>query len=344
VEPAVRSLLEADYPFLEVVALDDRSEDETGAILDGIACQDPRLVVRHLQELPPGWLGKVHACHVGAQAASGDLLLFTDADVLFRKDALRRAVSLVLELGLGHLVVLPRLLAPGFLERGLVAAFGLLASAKFRVWELDRPGTRGFIGIGAFNLVTREAYGKISGHTRLALEVVDDVKLGLLLRRSGIPQAAAVSEGGVSVRWNPGFRKTVGGLIKNAFASTEWRWSVTLLGLLALAVLALGPEVAIAVGPPPVRILGGLTAVLGAGLLGAGARRSAGGSGLEGLAFPLAIGGILVAFLGSALRATIKDGIDWRGTRYSLASLRAGCVRERDFRPSESVGWVRPKA
>ena len=341
VAPALQSLLDSDYPSLEIVAVDDRSEDETGAILDGLAATNPRLRVLHIADLPAGWLGKVHACHLGSKSASGELILFTDADVVFRKDALAASASLLLELGLGHLVVLPHLIAPGFLERGLVATFALLASGKFRVWELHRPRTRGFIGIGAFNLVRRGAYVAIGGHSRLALEVVDDVKLGLVLRRSGIPQAAAFSAGAVCVRWNAGFRKTVGGLIKNAFASTEWRWGVTLAGVLALALLALGPLVAIATGPLPVRVLGILTSVLAAFLLGAAARRSAAGSGLEGLAFPLCVLGLTAAFLGSAVRTTLDGGIEWRGTRYSLSVLRAACVREGSLSIANAVGWSR---
>ena len=93
IEAAVRSRLEEGYPELEVVLVDDRSEDGTGAIIDRIAAEHPRVRAVHVGELPAGWLGKVHAQQVGWRAASGDYLLFTDADVHFNSGTLRAAMS-----------------------------------------------------------------------------------------------------------------------------------------------------------------------------------------------------------------------------------------------------------
>src|SRR6185503_12704094 len=105
---------------------------------------------------------------------------------------------------LGHVVASPHMRASGFWERAFVGSFALMASLKFRMWELRRPGTGAYIGVGAFNLVRREAYAAVGGHRTLALEVVDDVKLGLILRRSGVPQGVLDSDGLVQVRWQRG--------------------------------------------------------------------------------------------------------------------------------------------
>src|SRR6266511_4835590 len=223
VERAMRSLLAQDGVELEVVAVDDRSSDGTGAILDGLAAADPRLAVLHVRALPDGWLGKNHACHAGAGRAQGDWLLFTDADVVFAPEALRRAVDAARAHGLGHLAVPPRLVAPGFLERAFVSAFAALLAPLVRIADLRRPGTRAYFGVGAFNLVRRDAYARSGGHLRLPLEVVDDLKLGLLLRRSGVAQGVARSDGLVEVRWHEGFVRSVLGLVKNAFAALEYR-------------------------------------------------------------------------------------------------------------------------
>src|SRR5262245_12489012 len=181
VERATLSLLGQDYPELEIVAVDDRSTDTTGRILDELASRHASLSAVHVRELPEGWLGKNHASHVGAAAASGEWLLFTDGDVVFHPGALRRAVSYALSRGLGHLAVVPQLVAPEFLERAFVAAFALLMSLKFQVWKLGRPRNGAYIGLGAFNLVRRADYERVGGHRRLAMEVVDDLKLGLVL-------------------------------------------------------------------------------------------------------------------------------------------------------------------
>jgi glycosyltransferase involved in cell wall biosynthesis len=136
----MRSLLAQERVELRVVAVDDRSGDGTGAILDGLARADPRLEVIHVAALPDGWLGKNHACHEGALRARGDWVLFTDADVVFAPDALRRAVDVARAHGLGHLAVAPRLVAPGLLERAFVTFFTALLAPLVRVADLRRSG------------------------------------------------------------------------------------------------------------------------------------------------------------------------------------------------------------
>jgi hypothetical protein len=340
VEAAVRSLLAQDYPGLAVVAVDDRSTDGTGAILDRLAAGSPRLRVVHVAGLPPGWLGKNHACARGAEAATGRWLLFTDGDVVFAPGALRRAVAYAESRDLGHLVALPRLVAPGLLERAFVAAFAAFANAAFRTWELRRPGTAGFIGVGAFNLVRVDAYRRAGGHERLRLEAVDDVKLGLVLRRSGARQGAIDSGGLVSVRWNAGFRASWAGLLKNAFAGAEFRWGVALSAAAVAAVASLAPAAAALLAPWGVaRGLGLYGLLCSAAVVGTVARRFGGGSGAEGLLLPIAGTALALAVVASAAAATVRGGIVWRGTRYPLAALREGCVRVADWPRDAAVGW-----
>lgn len=338
VEAATRSLLAQQGVRLQVVAVDDRSTDGTPAILDRLAAEDGRLRVLHLEELPEGWLGKNHACHRGAAAATGEWLLFTDGDVHLAPDAVARAVAFASAHRLGHMIAAPHLRAPGFWERAFVASFSVLVSLKFRMWELRRPGTRAYVGVGAFNLVRAADYHAVGGHRTLALEVVDDVKLGLILRRSGVRQGAADSEGRVRVRWQRGFLASWRGLVKNSFAAVEWRWGMTLAGAVLMALLALAPVAALALGPPEVRPLAAATLLTGVLLHGGIARRMASGSGLEGLAFPACWLSLIALMLWSALSATWR-GVEWRGRRYPLPLLRAGCVRERDWPAARAVGW-----
>ncbi|HSN91121.1 MAG TPA: glycosyltransferase family 2 protein [Anaeromyxobacteraceae bacterium] len=341
VEAAVRSLLSQDVPDLEVVAVDDRSTDGTGAILDRLAREDGRLRVVHVEELPTAWLGKNHACHVGGLRARGDWILFTDGDVLFAPGALRRALAYARALGVGHLVALPRLVAPGLWERAFVTFFAAVGSAALRLFELSRPGTRGFAGVGAFNLVRRDAWRAVGGHERLALEVVDDVKLGLLLRRSGVPQAAVLSAGLVAVRWQHGFFPSVLGLVKNAFAAAEYRPLVSAVSSVGLAFLGVAPLAALLLASfAPARALGLAGLALGVGVHAAVARRTAATSGLEGLLHPacaLLLAGALAA---SAVAASARGAVVWRGTRYPLDRLRAGCLRMAALPPSGAPGWA----
>lgn len=339
-EPAMRSLLAQDLPDLEVIAVDDRSTDGTGSLLDRLAAEDRRLAVVHVTALSEGWLGKNHACQVGADRARGGWLLFTDADVLFAPDALRRALSAALAHGLGHLAVLPRLVAPGLLERAFVTAFAALLGPFVRVRALRRPGTRAFFGVGAFNLVRRDAYARAGGHRRLPLEVVDDVKLGLLLRRSGVPQGVADSGGLVSVRWQHGFVPSVLGLVKNAFAAVEYRPLRAAAAAATGAAGAAGPLVLLAAGPTaPVRLLAGAALAVAVLHHAEAARRLAAASGVEGLLLPACALLLAAVVLGSAAAAWLRGGVVWRGTHYPLARVRAGCLREADLPVSGAAGW-----
>lgn len=339
VRQAVTSLLAQDYAPYEVVVVDDRSEDATGAILREVAAGHPALRLVRVDELPAGWLGKTNALQQGAAGATGDWLLFTDADVVFAPDTLRRAISWALRDGLGHAVALPRFVAPGFLERSFVSLFGMFLLLDLRVDELGRAGSRAHIGVGAFNLVRRDAYLSIGGHQRLRLEVADDVKLGLLLRRSGVRQGCADSGGLVRVRWQRGFVASMRGLVKNFFAGLEFRWLGTLRTLLLIPLATTFPAICLALGPGAgVRLLGAAAFAVPLVLQGASARRLAGGDGTEGLLLPFA--GVCLAFvaLASALAATLRGAVIWRGTRYPLRDLQTGGVREADWPPDRAPG------
>ena len=339
VRRALTSLLAQDYPAYEVVVVDDRSDDATGRILREVAADHPALRVVRVDELPAGWLGKTNALQEGAARASGDWLLFTDADVVFAPDCLRRAMVWALRDGLGHAVALPHFIAPGFLERSFVSLFGMFLLLDLRIDDLGRAGSRAHIGIGAFNLVRRDAYRSIGGHQRLRLEVADDVKLGLVLRRSGVRQGCADSGGLVRVRWQQGFVASMRGLVKNFFAGLEYRWVGTLRTLLLVPLATTFPALCLALGPGAVvRLLGAAAFAVPVLLQGANARRLAGGRGTEGLLLPFAGVCLALVALTSALSATLRGAVIWRGTRYPLRDLKMRGVRDADWPPDRAPG------
>lgn len=343
VEKAMSSLLALDYPNLEVVAVNDRSEDGTGALLDALAARDPRLTVLHIQSLPADWLGKNHAMRQGARRAGGDWLLFTDGDVVFEPDALKRSVAFAQAHDLGHFVALPQFVAEGFLERSFVSTFALALAIKLDPAALCIPKTWSYVGVGAFGLVRRDAYEGIGGHERLAFEVADDLKLGLLLRRSGVAQGCLNADRMVSVRWQNGLIASLRGLEKNAFAGCEWNTGLAALAVGGVVGAALLPYLPLFVPVPGwTRPLALVAALLPIVLVGAASRKMSGGSGLEGLAAPLgavALGGVIAW---STALALVRQGIVWRGTFYPLAELRRRCVREWGMSPARAVGWKKP--
>jgi hypothetical protein len=343
VERAMSSLLAQDYPDLEIVAVNDRSEDDTGARLDALAAKDTRLRVIHIRDLPAGWLGKNHAMHQGASQATGPWLLFADGDVVFEPSALRQSVAFAHAHGLGHFVALPYFDTHGFLERAFVSTFAIALGIKVDPARLCVPGSWAYVGVGAFGLIQRDAYRKIGGHERLAFEVADDLKLGLLLRRGGVPQGLLDSDHMVSLRWQNGLVASLRGLEKNAFAGCEWNVLLALVAVGGVTTAALLPYAPLFVGLPAwTHVPAFLAALFPMLLVGATARRVSGGSGLEGLLAPVsavALGGVIAW---STVLALTRGGIIWRGTFYPLAELRRRCVREFGMSAANAVGWTPP--
>src|SRR5689334_11832125 len=156
IEQTLLQLLAADYSNLEVIAVNDRSTDSTGAIMDRVAAAAgtlARLKVIHVLELPPEWLGKTHAMWLAASQAAGQWLLFTDADVRFKTDAIRRAVSYAEAEKADHVVLFPRMIMKGVGERMMIAFFQTLFVFGHRPWRVADPTTKDHMGVGAFNLI-----------------------------------------------------------------------------------------------------------------------------------------------------------------------------------------------
>jgi hypothetical protein len=322
IEPALRSLLAVDYPRLQVVAVDDRSTDGTGAILDGLAREDRRLRVLHVRELPPGWLGKVHALHLGARAATGEWLLFTDADVHFAPDALRRAVGHCRQDRLDHLAVLPEL----HVREPLLAALLLLAQSMFYAtlppWKLG-TSPRVYVGLGAFNLVHVDAYRRAGGHEALRLEVLDDLMLGKRLKGfGGARQGLLLGQDAVSLEWYPDVRAFMRGLEKNSFAAAGYSIPRALAGSLGLLLVSAWPlaGVLLASGPTWWINTGSVAAGL---LLQVEVLRTTRWPARALWWSPLAPL-LMVAILWRAVLVTLRQGgVLWRGTLYPLHALRA---------------------
>jgi len=321
---AIATLLGQDYTDLELVLIDDRSSDATGRIADELAAADPRVVALHVAELPPNWLGKVHALEVGTRAARGEWLLYTDADVHFAPGALRRAVAWAIEERLDHLTVAPELHAASFWHDATQAAFATAYLQRTRAERAGRPGSRAYVGIGAFNLVRREFFERTSGFDWLRLEVLDDVGLGLMVTRHGGRSRLALGLHQVEVRWYGSLREMARGLEKNLFAFVgHYRLWRAVAVAAAVAAFVLGPFAALVHPSWPVVALG-TAALLSLLSYAALVSLAIGRSFLVLLAQPLGqllLAGMLVR---SAVACTRRGGVSWRGTTYGLDALRAG--------------------
>jgi len=325
IEEAVRSLLAQDYPDFDLIVVDDRSEDETGLILDRLARDNPRLTVVHVTELPPDWLGKTHALHLGATRSRGELLLFTDADILYSPGTLRKGVAVLLERRLDHLTVGPNHLPRGPMISMAVGMFFLFVGLALKPWRARDPESRYFIGIGAFNLVRRSSYEAMGGHQVLAMRPDDDIKLAKLLKRSGARQDIAFSDGAIHVEWYPTVRQMVQGLTKNLFAGADYSLTLIFLGSLGLVMFIVWPFLAVLVTNGSIRWVYGLACfvVLCQYLDCARVHRLPLWSAI-GVPFATLL--IVFVLWKSALTTLLTGGITWRGTHYPLDRLKRNRV------------------
>ncbi len=244
IERTVRSHLTQDYSDFEVIVVEDRSSDRTGKILAALAREDARLTVVAGSEPPAGWLGKPHALDLGARAATGDLLLFADADVVYEPRTLREAVALLEERRLDFLAFLPRMEAEGFWESVLMPyVLGAYFGGIGFLANVDRPRWVA-AGGGAGNVIRRSAYEALGGHAALKDSVIDDVHLALKAKRAGLRARAVRAEDRVSVRMYHGLAGVVNGFTKNMVYTLNGLLGVVLLILTAaVTVLWVAPAV-----------------------------------------------------------------------------------------------------
>lgn len=320
-EPALRSLLEVEYPEIEIIAVNDRSTDATAEVLERLTMASPRLRVFHVTQLPPGWLGKTHALHIGAQQARGAFLLFTDADVRFHPLALRRAVAYAARHQLEHLVVMPEITARGPLLRAVMLQFLAAFLFMFRPWRVHYDPKR-YVGVGAFNLVSRSAYRAIGGHKDLAMTPLDDLLLAKRLKQAGARSDALLGSGMVALDWYASTAAMVRGMEKNAFAAVDYRLGKLVASTGAVVMLGVWPWLGLVVGSGSVRGLCALTLLSGYVTLYDSIRRTDWPRWIL-LLTPLAtLVGLYLSWR-AALLALSRGAIEWRGTRYSLSELRA---------------------
>lgn len=319
VERTVRGLLAQREVAVQVVAVDDRSTDETSQILAEIAAEDPRLEVVRVEAVPEGWLGKCHACRVGAEQATGDWLLFLDADSWLDPQVVARAIAQAQADEADHLCLVPGLGPCTLVGQAAVSilTLGLLGIAL----GVNRDWRFSYVGVGAFTLMKRDAYDRIGGHGGVRLQVIEDFSLGYLVRRAGLRSRLYDGIAEVEVRWAHSAPSMMQVLEKNLFAKlgfSKFRAVCNVLLVWAIWALPLsGPFLGSAAGWAALIAMGG--SVVPASMVAA----RHGWSPIAGILAPLTLPLLAVATARSAWITVCQGGVRWRDTFYPLALLRS---------------------
>jgi len=247
IEACLRSLLAQDYPEFEVIALDDHSSDDTLLILERLAHEDPRLRVLIGRPLPEGWLGKHWACNQLQQAATGELLLFTDADTRHLSGSLRGSVNALVAEQADLVTAFPHEEVVSWGEKLIVPviSFGIFSFLPIRLARFLRwPSLT--VTIGQFMLFRRQALEAIGGYEAVKDHLVDDVTLGRNLMAHGFEWRLLDGSEQVICRMYHNFNEVLEGFSKNVFAFFDYRILPFLLTLGVVAVAFLEPPLALA--------------------------------------------------------------------------------------------------
>ncbi len=326
----LQSLIDQDWPNLRVIAIDDRSTDATGAIMDEFVSRYPdRLTVFHITVLPEGWLGKTHAMALAARHAQSlyqpRWLLFTDGDVLFHPECLRRSLAMAESQQADHFVTTPTAIVHTAGEAMVMAFLQVIGLWGTRLWRVADPSTRDAVGIGAFNLLRTSAYEQLGGFERLRLQILEDLALARLVKDSGLRQRIAFAPHFVQIHWAPGIRGVLNTMTKNLFAIFRFRLLLMSFACCSLTILCVGPVLGLVW--PQTRLPSLLALFAIASLYGVAAKYLSRLSPVHFFGFPVSALLFVYAILRSTVVTLLQGGVSWRGTFYPLKELREVAVK-----------------
>jgi chlorobactene glucosyltransferase len=323
IETAVRSALALDWPGrLEVIVLDDRSTDGTGAILARLAAADARLRVIDGVELPPGWLGKPHALHRAQQHATGDWLWFVDADVTLDPLGARRLIGRTLTEGAEMASALGELIVDSFWERVVQTRMGAVIAGGNPLTEVNDPEHERVLANGQCLLFTRAAYDRLGGHEAIKGSVLDDVDFAKKAKAEGVIYRLFYGPGVFRCRMYTGLGEIWQGWTKNLFPALGYSLVATAIVTALLFAVSVLPFVLLAknlayllAGAPVDGVFIALEVVICGLILATDAIGHAkrGYRWQHFWSFPLGMLIIIAVFWNSAIRITSGRGAVWKG-------------------------------
>ncbi|HXI23890.1 MAG TPA: glycosyltransferase family 2 protein [Pyrinomonadaceae bacterium] len=336
----IRSILAQDYGSFEVIAINDRSTDATGTILESFAKCDPRLRVITGEDLPAGWLGKPYAMQQALAPARGEWILATDADMIFDKAALRTAVDRILTEKGDAMTLIPRFEAGSFWERVMIPTWGWVLLIFSLAYRISSPKTHGAVGMGGFFLMRRTVLERVGGYEALRDEVMEDVRLAEMIKRSGARLLTEYAPDLLSTRMYRNFGEMWECSTKNWFSGVKFSLPFALVCVCSMYLMALVPPLialASAIGitagaSPDLRLLiipAALSWLLQVIVLAMSSIRSE-VSPAYALTAPLGLSLLYAMLFDSSIRITTGKGVTWKGRRiYERSGVRPPRLRTR---------------
>ncbi|HEY1483063.1 MAG TPA: glycosyltransferase [Candidatus Acidoferrum sp.] len=201
----------------EVIVVDDQSSDRTAEILAGLTTKYPQLRLLKTEELPAGWVGKNNAVWLGAQAATGDWLLFTDADAMHSANSARRALEIAREHDAALVSFSPEQMMETWYEKAMIPYVYCRLARLFSYDDVNNPQKSAAAANGQFVMIRRDAYEAVGGHASVAGEILEDVALAKRIKQAGYRLWFGSGRGIVRVRMYRTFRSMWQGWKKNLY-------------------------------------------------------------------------------------------------------------------------------
>jgi cellulose synthase/poly-beta-1,6-N-acetylglucosamine synthase-like glycosyltransferase len=326
VEVSVRSIMHSDYSNLEIILVNDRSEDGTPRIMERLAKEDPRIKVVSINELPKGWTGKTHAMFRAAQEASGDILLFTDADAFLDPMAVPQVLHFFKAQNLDMFSLLPGFVKKGFNENAVYPHMALGISYFYPLTDVNNPAKEAALASGCFIMIGRQAYEKLGTWERFRNEVTEDVAMSKAAKANGLK--LMVMRGSTLVRTKPfdklsdvcrfWKRTYYGGLDKNVAKIGRLVVNYAVLSVMILLFAMSGIFLLIGNGELPtvalftVSLLAMAAVVIPFSIF----INHDQGDWIYGLASPVGVFVSLFVSVSTLFSVLTNEGIRWRGSTY----------------------------
>ena len=319
IEQALQSVCNLNYSNYRIVVINDRSTDRTAEILEKFKSRYPRLTVITINTLPEGWLGKNNALYEGYKQSNEEWMLFTDADIKFHPNTLGRAMSYAVNQRLDHLCILPEANSRSAILNSVMATFSIMLMVHLKPWDARKPKSKAYVGIGAFNMVSRNAYEKSGTHERIKLRSDDDLRLGLQIKQAAFRQDVLTGMGYVQLEWYKSLRQFSNGLLKNAMAPSDYNIPKVIGSIVFMLVsVALPMPVMFIFGSTAIRLMAGLMLLFHIIYMTIVPPNK----WWYALMIPFAGFFIAFSFLRALIKTVVQGGIYWRDSFYSLEMLR----------------------
>ncbi|QLH06417.1 glycosyltransferase [Nitrosopumilus ureiphilus] len=321
------SLIDQDYKDYEIIAIDDSSEDNTQKIIFQYAEKYSKVIPVIARPKPEGWMGKNWACMEGYKKATGELLLFTDADTKHVQNVISLAVGHLISFNLDALSAIPKMITFDFWTKITLPMISTFLHSRFSALNVNNPAKKTGYFFGSFFILKKETYENVGMHEGVKHEIIEDGALGKKVKEAGHKMKMVRGDHLIDAVWARD-KSTLWNALKRLMIPLYLQNRKIAIGIFVAVAFLLFvpfPIFAVSVSMPVEEVSGkilGISAAVSSLLIYTGAIIET-KIGLHlrlihALFAPLGSLVVVLGFLSGLLQAKRNESIMWRGRNYSM--------------------------